>query len=195
MLRVGHIAGSLSLRLGTQTASGACLVCIPRFGPSSPMCLPYALLAWTRCGNSSQAVYHILFCSTSAFSLFLYYNVAGCATKHFEKTHFSLVTGRKICHNNTVHFFYLQRYRSGHNGADSKSVCGQPHVGSNPTRCAIKPLETLRFQGFCFCYHLYKITKWCPNGARSFKANMHKYTTTYLALAIRYNKLRKLKKG
>ena len=30
----------------------------------------------------------------------------------------------------------LQRYRSGHNGADSKSVCGQPHVGSNPTRCA-----------------------------------------------------------
>lgn len=31
---------------------------------------------------------------------------------------------------------YLQRYRSGHNGADSKSVCEQSHVGSNPTRCA-----------------------------------------------------------
>ena len=28
---------------------------------------------------------------------------------------------------------YMQTYRSGHNGADSKSVCGQPHVGSNPT--------------------------------------------------------------
>ena len=32
---------------------------------------------------------------------------------------------------------YMQTYRSGHNGADSKSVCGQPHVGSNPTRCAM----------------------------------------------------------
>ena len=32
----------------------------------------------------------------------------------------------------------MQRYRSGHNGADSKSVCGQPHVGSNPTRSAKK---------------------------------------------------------
>ena len=30
----------------------------------------------------------------------------------------------------------MEQYRSGHNGADSKSVCGQPHVGSNPTRCA-----------------------------------------------------------
>ena len=30
----------------------------------------------------------------------------------------------------------MQRYRSGHNGADSKSVCRQLHVGSNPTRCA-----------------------------------------------------------
>ena len=31
---------------------------------------------------------------------------------------------------------FRQRYRSGHNGADSKSVCRQLHVGSNPTRCA-----------------------------------------------------------
>ena len=37
----------------------------------------------------------------------------------------------------------MQRYRSGHNGADSKSVCGQPHVGSNPTRSAIKAERTL----------------------------------------------------
>ena len=28
---------------------------------------------------------------------------------------------------------YMQTYRSGHNGADSKSVCGQPHVSSNLT--------------------------------------------------------------
>ena len=30
-----------------------------------------------------------------------------------------------------------ERYRSGHNGTDSKSVDGQPSVGSNPTRSAI----------------------------------------------------------
>jgi hypothetical protein len=29
-----------------------------------------------------------------------------------------------------------ERYRSGHNGADSKSVCGQPHAGSNPALSA-----------------------------------------------------------
>ncbi len=31
---------------------------------------------------------------------------------------------------------YGQRYRSGHNGADSKSVWEQSHEGSNPSRCA-----------------------------------------------------------
>ena len=31
-----------------------------------------------------------------------------------------------------------QRYRSGHNGADSKSVCEQSHEGSNPSLCAIQ---------------------------------------------------------
>ncbi len=31
----------------------------------------------------------------------------------------------------------METYRRGHNGADSKSVCGQPHVGSNPTVSAI----------------------------------------------------------
>ena len=32
----------------------------------------------------------------------------------------------------------MERYRSGHNGTDSKSVDGQPSVGSNPTRSANK---------------------------------------------------------
>ena len=36
----------------------------------------------------------------------------------------------------------METYRSGHNGADSKSVCGQPHVGSNPTVSAIKPYSS-----------------------------------------------------
>ena len=37
---------------------------------------------------------------------------------------------------------YTETYRSGHNGADSKSVCGQPHVSSNLTVSAI-------LRGFC----------------------------------------------
>ena len=41
-----------------------------------------------------------------------------------------------------------QRYRSGHNGADSKSVCRQLHVGSNPTRCAIGAVVIFRRSSF-----------------------------------------------
>ena len=33
---------------------------------------------------------------------------------------------------------YSERYRSGHNGADSKSVCAKAHEGSNPSLSAIK---------------------------------------------------------
>ena len=41
---------------------------------------------------------------------------------------------------------YTQRYRSGHNGADSKSVCEQSHEGSNPSLCAKNRLvKTSRF--------------------------------------------------
>ena len=42
---------------------------------------------------------------------------------------------------------YMQTYRSGHNGADSKSVCGQPHVSSNLTVCANETLENNVFKG------------------------------------------------
>ena len=35
----------------------------------------------------------------------------------------------------------LERYRSGHNGADSKSVCEQSHMGSNPILSANGTLE------------------------------------------------------
>ena len=31
---------------------------------------------------------------------------------------------------------FMERYRSGHNGADSKSVCAQAHEGSNPSLSA-----------------------------------------------------------
>ena len=46
---------------------------------------------------------------------------------------------------------YMQTYRSGHNGADSKSVCGQPHVGSNPTPSA-SALKHLCFKAFFVLY-------------------------------------------
>ena len=43
---------------------------------------------------------------------------------------------------NTVSLFsgltHTETYRSGHNGADSKSVCAKAHVGSNPTVSARK---------------------------------------------------------
>ena len=43
---------------------------------------------------------------------------------------------------------YTQRYRSGHNGADSKSVWEQSHEGSNPSRCAKKVQSTSGFKPF-----------------------------------------------
>ena len=38
--------------------------------------------------------------------------------------------------------FNTERYRSGHNGADSKSVCAQAHEGSNPSLSAKKKTLT-----------------------------------------------------
>ena len=50
----------------------------------------------------------------------------------------------------------VERYRSGHNGADSKSVCVKAHVGSNPTRSAMNTdiswyKKTHRMR-WVFCY-------------------------------------------
>ena len=42
---------------------------------------------------------------------------------------------------------YLEEYRSGHNGPDSKSGRRQRLVGSNPTSSAKNPLKMLNFQG------------------------------------------------
>ena len=36
----------------------------------------------------------------------------------------------------------METYRSGHNGADSKSVCAKAHVGSNPTVSAKDKRDT-----------------------------------------------------
>lgn len=44
--------------------------------------------------------------------------------------------------------FYVERYRSGHNGTDSKSV--EPHgsVGSNPTRSATPAVSHVAHRRF-----------------------------------------------
>ena len=43
-----------------------------------------------------------------------------------------------------------QRYRSGHNGAVSKTVGAKAHVGSNPTRCAKNKRLTRQGGSFVF---------------------------------------------
>ena len=48
----------------------------------------------------------------------------------------------------------MQRYRSGHNGADSKSVWEQSHEGSNPSRCATSPRTTYRSRRLFYKSHL-----------------------------------------
>ena len=45
----------------------------------------------------------------------------------------------------------MERYRSGHNGADSKSVCEQSHMGSNPILSATK--STVIYYGGLFLCH------------------------------------------
>ena len=49
----------------------------------------------------------------------------------------------------------MERYRSGHNGADSKSVCANAHEGSNPSLSANKR-EASSFEGafLFFCENI-----------------------------------------
>ena len=67
---------------------------------------------------------------------------------------FSLCTG-------IIAEVYMETYRSGHNGADSKSVREQSHVGSNPTVSARKRglLRNKSFATalFCVLYAVYAV--------------------------------------
>lgn len=47
----------------------------------------------------------------------------------------------------------MQRYRSGHNGADSKSVCEQSHMGSNPILSATPAVGNSPAAVFLFISH------------------------------------------
>ena len=57
----------------------------------------------------------------------------------FKKNKKTLANVFSLCYNiNVAEMQAMQRYRSGHNGADSKSVCAKAHEGSNPSLCAKK---------------------------------------------------------
>ena len=53
-----------------------------------------------------------------------------------------------ILRYNNIYVGPVERYRSGHNGADSKSVCEQSHAGSNPALSVHKQTLT----GVCFSF-------------------------------------------
>ena len=66
-----------------------------------------------------------------------------------------LIEPRRIkLHNCDAHLCItiMERYRSGHNGADSKSVCAQAHEGSNPSLSAIKSGQLVLAVRF-LCFH------------------------------------------
>ncbi len=63
----------------------------------------------------------------------------------------------------------METYRSGHNGADSKSVREQSHVGSNPTVSANRTLENIKFSRVLLFMSPVKMrfqSKWCPIALR-----------------------------
>ncbi len=55
------------------------------------------------------------------------------------RMHFHKTSSRSFLAKLRTLKFHTERYRSGHNGADSKSVCEQSHGGSNPPLSASEP--------------------------------------------------------
>ena len=64
----------------------------------------------------------------------------------------------------------MQRYRSGHNGADSKSVWEQSHEGSNPSRCAKK--EKYRREAVLFLFLQGIRTREGPGERKTFRGTV-----------------------
>ena len=61
-----------------------------------------------------------------------------CATRRTQGTATGHNGAPRLCRSSSLLYSlrsleYMETYRSGHNGADSKSVWDQSHVGSNPT--------------------------------------------------------------
>ena len=53
---------------------------------------------------------------------------------------------------------FMERYRSGHNGADSKSVCAQAHEGSNPSLSAKNKTNSDQSEFVLFFITNYSVT-------------------------------------
>ena len=77
----------------------------------------------------------------------------------------------------------MERYRSGHNGADSKSVCAQAHEGSNPSLSAIKETSPVyqAERGFCFGSFEQFISS-CYNLTKGIISDMQKNRLTHIDL-------------
>ena len=71
----------------------------------------------------------------------------------------------------------LEKYRSGHNGADSKSVCPHGHVGSNPTVSAKNEsyILVLLIGLKCSFFIIYGFAKTDVK----FQPNIHKHNITF----------------
>ena len=80
----------------------------------------------------------------------------------------------------------MEQYRSGHNGADSKSVCRQRHVGSNPTVSARTPqLFVLRELWLVFCTMTYVCAGQLKEGVMVLASGFHLFNASGLALSKR----------
>ena len=53
----------------------------------------------------------------------------------------------------------MERYRSGHNGADSKSVCANAHEGSNPSLSAKSGFKPRKEAAGQWCSAAFQILK------------------------------------
>ena len=60
----------------------------------------------------------------------------------------------------------MERYRSGHNGADSKSVCAKAHEGSNPSLSENKK-ASLRVLFYFPLLGFERVGVECPAGGRA----------------------------
>ena len=72
----------------------------------------------------------------------------------------------------------MERYRSGHNGADSKSVCAQAHEGSNPSLSANKK-RTFVYRQRCVFWMMFAFGKWWRLRLMMFASRMMRGFATF----------------
>ena len=79
---------------------------------------------------------------------------------------------------------FTERYRSGHNGADSKSVCLNGHEGSNPSLSAKRP-QSSRIAVFIFTLYQLAHERKKHFERSAFFNEIHSCGTGYIILSFR----------